>query len=106
MPDSTEDTVPMPVIDDGPPWAINREDLGWDIDGDGEINEIEAKVPEPALLRGVIVAGAGLVAAVVGKSFDLAWIDETIGAYIVAAPLVLAWWIRRNVSPTGKHRAK
>ncbi len=101
----TDDTEPMlPIEFDGPPWLVNREE---------EVREAidglkEGKVPEPALVRGAIIAAVGLVGAVVGHQLDVSWVDPAMEVYAVSAPVVLGWWIRRNVSPTpgGRHRAK
>ncbi|MGW1740042.1 hypothetical protein ACWCPQ_14660 [Nocardia sp. NPDC001965] len=61
--------------------------------------ETEPKPPEPAVVRGFLVALLGLIGAVVGKQLDASWIDDFLTVYMVVAPLGLAWWIRRHVTP-------
>lgn len=106
-PDDTQPLDLSEVFGDAP-WAnpVNREEnrdpLGWDIDGDGELNSFESSVPEPALLRGALVTGGGIVGAALGFSLDVVWIDAAVALYALAAPFVLAVWIRRNVTPVRK----
>ncbi|QXN73868.1 membrane protein [Mycobacterium phage Eaglepride] len=71
---------------------------------DEEVEEARKKTPEPALIRGGIMAVVGLAAYIVGAQIDTAWVDPVVDIYAVAAPIGLAWWIRRNVTPVGKHR--
>lgn len=61
--------------------------------------EDTAKVPEPALVRAGVVAVFGLASFVLGRQFDLAWVDPALVLYSFIAPAVLGWWIRRHVSP-------
>jgi hypothetical protein len=105
--ESEADTVPFEAIkeDTGLPHVVNRDDqpdLGWDIDGDGKQTGVETKVPEPAVLRGLIATGVGIVGLVLGKTFDLDWIDPAIAGYALAAPLVLSFWVRMHVTPVKK----
>ncbi|AFU20656.1 minor tail protein [Mycobacterium phage Chupacabra] len=81
------------------------EELAEDLLGlsDEEVDEARKKTPEPALIRGGIMAVVGLVAYIVGAQIDTAWVDPVVDIYAVAAPVALAWWIRRNVTPVGKH---
>lgn len=98
MADINEDTVPFAVIDDDPTWVVNRED-----NPPVELPaEVKGKVPEPALIRGVLVAGVGFVSAVVGRQLGADWIDPLIALYVVVAPIGLSLWIRRHVSPVPK----
>lgn len=71
-----------------------------------DANEIQSRVPEPALIRGAVVSVTALVSVVIGKQVDVSWLDQALIVYGVAAPLVLSLWVRRHVSPTGggKHR--
>lgn len=85
-----EDTQPIPVGN------------GWDIDGDGEYSELERKVPEPLVLRALLVAVLGLIGAVIGKTLDVSWVDQAIAVYAIGAPMVLALWGRRHVTPVSK----
>ncbi len=81
------DTVPMePIEDDG-------------------IVLGEHKVPEPALVRAAVVAVANLVGVLIGREFlSTDVIEQIVNVYVVLGPLALGWWIRRNVTPVGKHR--
>ncbi|QLF84432.1 hypothetical protein SEA_TOPANGA_29 [Mycobacterium phage Topanga] len=115
-----DDRYPVPKAEaEAPeplPPAMTREKL--DIDGelleelaedvldltDEEVDEAKAKTPEPALVRGGIMAVVGLIAYILGTQIDTAWVDPVVDIYAVAAPVALAWWIRRNVTPVkGKH---
>ncbi|AZS12000.1 minor tail protein [Mycobacterium phage Zetzy] len=102
---ATDDTQPLDLsglFDD------EDNDLGLnDLVGisDEEVEAARKKVPEPALVRGGIMAVVGLVAFILGKQIDTTWVEPVMDVYVVAAPLALAWWIRRNVTPVGKHRA-
>lgn len=57
------------------------------------------KVPEPAVVRGFLVAVLGLIGAVVGKTLDVSWIDQAVVVYAIAAPAALGLWIRFYVKP-------
>ncbi|AVO22429.1 hypothetical protein SEA_POOMPHA_28 [Mycobacterium phage Poompha] len=71
---------------------------------DEEVEDAKTKTPEPALIRGAIMAVVGLAAYILGAQIDTAWVDPVVDIYAVAAPIGLAWWIRRNVTPVkGKH---
>lgn len=63
-------------------------------------DEIKRRVPEPALIRGAVVAIVSLIGVVLGKQLDVSWIDPVLSFYTVVMPLALGWWIRRHVSPT------
>lgn len=96
-----DDTEEFEHIDTGAPWEypVNRDTVE-----DDEYDEPEphVKVPEPAVIRGVLVSVIGLIGYVVGKQIDVQIVDQLMDVYVVAAPLVLAWWIRRNVTPVKK----
>ncbi|AXC37654.1 minor tail protein [Mycobacterium phage Grum1] len=102
---ATDDTQPLDLSelfdDDDDDLGLN-ELIGI---SDEEVEAARKKVPEPALVRGGIMAVVGLVAFILGKQIDTAWVEPVMDMYVVAAPLALAWWIRRNVTPVGKHRA-
>lgn len=76
--------------------------LGWDVDGDGDIEGIETRIPEPAVLRGVVATAVPLIGLIVGKTLDLSWVDPAIAVYAVAAPMALSFWIRSKVTPVKK----
>ncbi|QDK03110.1 membrane protein [Mycobacterium phage SydNat] len=99
---SDADTVPLDAEEIKQAVAPWSRHLGWDANGDGEIDEIEENVPEPLVLRSFVVAIVGLAGAVLGKELDVSWIDQAIAAYAVGAPMVLAFWARRHVSPVKK----
>ncbi|AFQ97338.1 minor tail protein [Mycobacterium phage Rebeuca] len=85
------------------------EELAEDLLGltDEEVEDAKTKTPEPALIRGGIMAVVGLIAYILGTQIDTAWVDPVVDIYAVAAPVALAWWIRRNVTPVkGKHAAE
>lgn len=96
-------TEPFPA-DDSPTVPIVHPDfhLGWDVDGDGDIEGIETKVPEPAVIRGIGAAILPIVGWAVGKSLDVSWIDQAVAAYAVLAPIVLGFLIRSKVTPVKK----
>lgn len=91
----------MAYDDEIPPWQSSPS-LGWDADQDGDIDEFEANVPEPLVVRGALMALVGLVAGVTGYSLDITWIEQAVAAYAVIAPIGLAAWARRHVSPVKK----
>ncbi|AEK07395.1 hypothetical protein ROCKSTAR_29 [Mycobacterium phage Rockstar] len=102
----------MAALDDTQPLDLSElfddedDELGLnDLIGisDEEVEAARKKVPEPALVRGGIMAIVGLIAFVLGKQIDTAWVEPLMDVYVVGAPLALAWWIRRNVTPVGKH---
>jgi hypothetical protein len=58
------------------------------------------RVPEPALVRGALVAVTAVVAVVVGKNVDVTWIDTATQIYAAASALVASILIRPKVTPT------
>ena len=108
-----DDTIEFdPASEDGAPWAhpVNRDEDDvppWQApqaysEEEPEGLNTEPKAPEPALVRAFLVAAVGFVGAIVGKSLNQDWIDPAIAMYAIASPIVLGWWIRRNVSPVRK----
>lgn len=93
-------TQPMPVIEgeDTPPWD-SIQSIGWDADGDGEIAGVEQHVPEPLVLRGLLLTVLGLVGYIFGKTLDVTWVEHAVAAYAGVAPIILSFWARRHVSP-------
>ena len=99
MPEPAPDDSPTIPIET-PPWSrLPDLHLGWDLDGDGDIEGIETKVPEPAVVRGVIATVVPLAGLIVGKTLDLAWVDPALAVYAVVVPLALGLLIRRKVTP-------
>ncbi|QIS05939.1 hypothetical protein F5X71_29770 [Nocardia brasiliensis] len=66
------------------------------------MTETATRVPEPALIRGFLVALSAIVAVVVGKNVDVAWIDLATQAYTLVSPLIAGLWIRPAVAPFKK----
>lgn len=60
------------------------------------------KSGEPALIRGLVVTVVGLLGAVLGKTFDVSWVDQAVELYGTVAPIGLALWIRLHVTPAPK----
>ncbi|WP_280350330.1 hypothetical protein [Nocardia abscessus] len=63
------------------------------------MSDIKSRIPEPALIRGAVVAVLSLVGVVLGHQIELPWLDEALNAYAVVVPLALSLWIRQHVSP-------
>lgn len=64
--------------------------------------ELGTRVPEPAVIRGVIVSIVALVAILTGKTLDISWVDPALVIYAAVAPVALSLWIRRHVTPVKK----
>ncbi|MEV4155403.1 hypothetical protein AB0J48_20470 [Nocardia salmonicida] len=64
-----------------------------------------SRVPEPALVRSILVAISGVVAFVVGKNVDISWIESVTQLYGLVAPLIAGLLIRPAVMPVsaGRH---
>ncbi|AHH22113.1 hypothetical protein NONO_c73570 [Nocardia nova SH22a] len=60
---------------------------------------MKARVPEPALVRSVLVAITGLIAYFVGHQVDTGWIEAVMTIYGVASPIVAGLLIRPAVTP-------
>lgn len=70
---------------------------------ENEAEEIRKRTPEPALVRAGLFAVANGIGWVVGHQvLSPELIDDIVGVYAVVGPLLLGWWIRRNVVPAGK----
>lgn len=106
--DDSPDTVEFNVIEEDGPQAlpVNREEPDYSItvnSVDDALAQIkQGKVPEPALVRGLIVSVVAFIAALTGKAVGLEWVDPFLEIYAVGAPVALAWWIRRHVTPVKK----
>lgn len=57
------------------------------------------RVPEPTLIRSVLVAITGVVAFIVGHQVDVSWIESVLTIYGLLAPIVAGIWIRPAVTP-------
>ncbi|MGV9818431.1 hypothetical protein [Nocardia xishanensis] len=62
------------------------------------------RVPEPALVRSVLVAVTGVIAFVVGHAIDTAWIESVLVIYGLLTPVLAGVLIRPAVSPVDKGR--
>lgn len=56
-------------------------------------------VPEPALVRAVLVAVTGVGAYLVGHSVDTSWIESVLTVYGLLTPLIAGVVIRPAVTP-------
>lgn len=57
------------------------------------------KVPEPALVRGLLVTITGVIAYVLGHQVDTSWIEPALTVYGLVTPLLAGWLIRGVVKP-------
>ena len=62
-----------------------------------------SRVPEPALIRGAVVAITSVIAVVTGQAIDIGWLEGALNVYAAVSPLVAGYLIRRVVSPVGRH---
>lgn len=66
------------------------------------------RVPEPAVVRSVLVAITGIAAYLLGREVSTEWVETLTTLYTLAAPIVAGALIRPVVSPTpdyvGRHR--
>ncbi|MFI6571038.1 hypothetical protein [Nocardia fluminea] len=58
-----------------------------------------SKTPEPALVRSVLVAVTGVLAYLLGREIDAAWIETLLTLYGLATPLIAGALIRPAVAP-------
>ncbi|MGS2805323.1 hypothetical protein [Nocardia sp. MW-W600-9] len=58
-----------------------------------------SRVPEPALVRSILVTVSGVIAFIVGKNIDVSWIEPVMTLYGFAAPLIAGLLIRPAVTP-------
>ncbi|MCP2276431.1 hypothetical protein [Nocardia amikacinitolerans] len=57
------------------------------------------KLPEPALVRSVLVAITGVTAFVVGHQIDVSWIESVLTIYGLLTPVIAGAVIRPAVTP-------
>lgn len=99
MADENEPTAPMDLR---ALWEL-LEDIGDDPDTpENEVAEARKRIPEPALVRGAILAAVNLVGVIVGSTLDIAWVEPVVYLYGVLGPVGLALWIRTKVTPVKK----
>ncbi|MFC4374076.1 hypothetical protein ACFO5K_08150 [Nocardia halotolerans] len=58
-----------------------------------------SKVPEPALIRSVLVAVTGVIAYLIGRDVDAAWVETLLTLYGLATPVIAGAVIRPAVTP-------
>lgn len=57
------------------------------------------RFPEPALIRSVLVAVTGVIAYLLGRDIDTAWIEAVLTLYGLLTPLIAGFVIRPAVTP-------
>ncbi|MEU2256159.1 hypothetical protein ABZ540_23605 [Nocardia xishanensis] len=62
-------------------------------------------LPEPALVRSVLVAITGLVAFFLGREIDTAWIESVLIIYGLLTPVLAGLVIRPAVTPIADRTA-
>ncbi|MGW4742345.1 hypothetical protein [Nocardia xishanensis] len=60
------------------------------------------KIPEPALIRSVLVAITGVIAFVVGHRIDVSWIESVLTLYGLLTPVIAGVVIRPAVTPVAR----
>ncbi|MBF6133519.1 hypothetical protein IU501_10960 [Nocardia otitidiscaviarum] len=65
-------------------------------------------VPEPALIRSILVAATGVAAYLLGREISTEWVETLTTLYGLAAPILAGLLIRPAVTPVaslpGRHR--
>ncbi|WP_069163028.1 hypothetical protein [Nocardia altamirensis] len=57
------------------------------------------RIPEPALIRSVLVAVTGVIAFIVGHQIDTSWIEAVLTVYGLLTPVIAGIVIRPAVTP-------
>ncbi|MEV6556596.1 hypothetical protein AB0M22_12830 [Nocardia sp. NPDC051756] len=60
------------------------------------------RIPEPALIRSVLVAVTGVIAFVLGHQIDTAWIEAVLAVYGLLTPVLAGLLIRPAVTPVDR----
>lgn len=60
------------------------------------------RLPEPALIRGVLVAITGVAAYLLGRQVDTSWVEAVLTLYGLLTPLIAGALIRPVVTPVSK----
>lgn len=60
------------------------------------------RIPEPALIRSVLVAVTGVVAYVLGHQIDTSWIEAVLTIYGLLTPVIAGAIIRPAVIPVDR----
>ncbi|WP_378734681.1 hypothetical protein [Nocardia brasiliensis] len=64
------------------------------------------RIPEPALIRSVLVAVTGVVAFVLGHQIDTAWIEAVLAVYGLLTPVLAGLLIRPAVTPVDRQEGR
>lgn len=62
------------------------------------------RIPEPALIRSVLVAITAVAAFVVGHAVDVSWIESVVTVYALASSIIAGLLIRPAVTPVANLR--
>ncbi|WP_227997808.1 hypothetical protein [Nocardia australiensis] len=57
------------------------------------------RIPEPALIRSILVAITGVIALLGGKHIDTSWIETAVTVYAAISPIIAGVLIRQAVTP-------
>ncbi|WP_054815436.1 hypothetical protein [Nocardia arizonensis] len=60
------------------------------------------RLPEPALIRSVLVAVTGVLAYFLGHTIDTAWIEGALTVYGLLTPIIAGVLIRPAVTPVAR----
>ncbi|MBF6296300.1 hypothetical protein IU459_01930 [Nocardia amamiensis] len=64
-----------------------------------------SSLPEPALVRSVLVTVTGVIAFVLGREVDTAWIESVLAIYGLLTPVIAGLLIRPAVTPIADRTA-
>lgn len=64
------------------------------------------RVPEPALIRSVLVAATAIIAYFVGHQIDVSWVESVVTVYAVFSPIIAGFFIRAAVRPAATSMPK
>ncbi|MFI6042293.1 hypothetical protein ACIA8C_11700 [Nocardia sp. NPDC051321] len=64
------------------------------------------RIPEPALIRSVLVAVTGVVAFALGHQIDTAWIEAVLAVYGLLTPVIAGVLIRPAVTPVDRQEGR
>jgi hypothetical protein len=63
------------------------------------------RIPEPAVIRGVLVAITGVAAYFLNRQIDTSWIDAVLTIYTLVSPIIAGILIRPAVTPVSRPSA-
>ncbi|MFI7001368.1 hypothetical protein [Nocardia sp. NPDC050175] len=64
------------------------------------------RIPEPALVRSVLVAVTGVIAFIVGHQIDTGWIEAVLAVYGLLTPVLAGLLIRPAVTPVDRREGR